>query len=106
MPPVDEDQLFDDQLPTSMRVHAPVHFTRVAVAKISARLLAPDAGMRVLDVGSGPGKFCLVAARVVPEATFVGVELRPHFVRLARKLATRAALANVEFIHSNAMDLN
>jgi len=106
MPAPDEDQLFDDQLPTAMRVHASVHFTRVAIAKIAARLLAPRAGMRVLDVGSGVGKFCLVAAQVVPAATFVGVELRPHFVKLARKLAARAELGNVRFIRADALDLD
>lgn len=103
---LEDDQLFDGQLPTSMRVHSPVHFTRISIARIAARLLAPEPGMRVLDVGAGPGKFCLVAARMVPAATFVGVELRPHFVKLARKLATRAEVANVEFIRADALELD
>jgi SAM-dependent methyltransferase len=52
---------------------------------------------RVLDVGSGPGKFCLAAGAQAPEVAFVGVEHRPHFVAVARGAATRLASTNVEF---------
>jgi SAM-dependent methyltransferase len=102
----DEDDVFDHQLPRRIQVHSTVHFTPVAVARCAARLLAPRPGMRVLDVGSGPGKFCVVAAREVPEATFVGVELRRHLVHMARKLASRMDVQNVSFIHANAMDVD
>ncbi len=102
----DEDHAFDHQLPQRMRVKSGIHFTPVAVARCAARLLAPRPGMRVLDVGSGPGKFCVVAACEVPEATFVGVELRPHLVHMARKLASRIGVPNVRFIHGDAMDVD
>lgn len=102
----DVDDIFDHQLPLRMQMKSPVHFTPVAVAKHAARLLAPRPGMRVLDVGAGPGKFCVVAAREVPTATFVGVELRPHLVEVARTLASQANLENVSFIEANAMDLD
>ncbi|MBL9018958.1 MAG: methyltransferase domain-containing protein [Myxococcales bacterium] len=100
----DEDELFDLQLPPRMRLKSSIHFTPVTVARLAARMLAPRPGMRVLDVGSGPGKFCIVAAREVPSATFVGVEIRPHLVRIARRLASRAGLENAAFIEGNAMD--
>ena len=102
----DEDDLFDHQLPLRMQVKASVHFTPMAVARQAARWLAPRPGMRVLDVGAGPGKFCLVAAREVPEATFVGVEIRPHLVRTARKLASRAGVQNVSFLEGDALELD
>jgi predicted RNA methylase len=102
----DEDDVFDHQLPRRIQVQSTVHFTPVAVARCAARLLAPRPGMRVLDVGSGPGKFCVVAACEVPEATFVGVELRPHLVRMARKLASRVGVQNVSFVHADAMDVD
>jgi protein-L-isoaspartate O-methyltransferase len=102
----DEDDVFDHQFPRRIQVHSSVHLTPVAVARCAARLLAPRPGMRVLDVGSGPGKFCVVAAREVPEATFVGVELRPHLVHMARKLASRVGVRNVSFVHANAMDVD
>ena len=102
----DEDDVFDPQLPRRMQMKSSVHFTPVAVARCAARLLASRPGMRVLDVGSGPGKFCVVAAREVPEVTFVGVEIRPHLVHMARKLASRAGVKNVSFLHADAMDVD
>ncbi|MBK9032985.1 MAG: methyltransferase domain-containing protein [Myxococcales bacterium] len=62
--------------------------------------------MSVLDVGAGAGKFCIAAAGAVPGASFVGVEFRRHLVRVATRLARRAGLQNVRFIHANALDLD
>jgi SAM-dependent methyltransferase len=102
----DEDLLFDDQLPQRMQAKSSIHFTPVAVARYAARLLVPQPGMTVLDVGSGPGKFCVIAATEVPHATFVGVELRPYLARMATRLATRLAVANVRFHAGDALDLD
>lgn len=62
--------------------------------------------MRILDVGAGPGKFCVVAAREIPSCTFVGVEIRPGLVKHARKLAARACLGNATFLEGNALDFD
>lgn len=102
----DEDDVFDDLLPLKMQIKSAVHFTPVSVARHAARLLAPRPGMRVLDVGSGPGKFCVVAAAEVPGATFVGVELRPHLVRVARRLAARMSVVNATFLDGDALELD
>lgn len=102
----DEDAIFDDQLPRAMQGKSAVHFTPVSVARHAARLLAPNPGMRVLDVGAGPGKFCVVAAAEVPTCTFVGVELRSHLVPAATRLAARMSLANVTFLAGDAFELD
>ncbi|MDB4962252.1 MAG: hypothetical protein JWP01_2251 [Myxococcales bacterium] len=102
----DEDDVFDDHLPRKMQVQSAVHFTPVSVARHAARLLAPIPGMRVLDVGAGPGKFCVVAASEVPACTFVGIELRPHLVRVAKRLAARMSVANVTFLDGDALELD
>lgn len=102
----DEDDIFDDQLPRRMRMKSAIHFTPVSVARCAARLLVHRSGMRILDVGSGPGKFCVVAAREAPTATFVGVELRRHLVRAANKLAARIGVTNVSFVQGDAMDVD
>ncbi len=102
----DADDAFDRRLPRRMQVKSSIHFTPIAVARHAARWLAPHPGMRVLDVGAGPGKFCLVAAGEVPDGMFVGVELRPHLVRAARKLAKQLAVPNVAFIDGDALDLD
>jgi tRNA G46 methylase TrmB len=103
---VHEDALFDQQFPRRLQIKSPIHFTPVTVARTAARLLAPRDGIRVLDVGAGAGKFCVVAAREVPCCTFVGVELRPHLVRLAKRLAHRFAVTNATFVCGDALDLD
>jgi predicted RNA methylase len=65
----DLDQLFPEEL----RARATLHWTPVAVAMRAAELLAPSASARVLDVGAGVGKVCLVGA-LVTGAMWWGVE--------------------------------
>ena len=102
----DEDDAFDRHFPRSIGMKSSIHFTPVAVARRAARMLTPREGMRVLDVGAGAGKFCVVAAQEVPSCTFVGVELRPHLVHMARKVASRLAVDNATFLEGNALDLD
>jgi SAM-dependent methyltransferase len=82
------DQAFDAWLPNQWRHHSSVYWTRVAVATQVARWLAERSVRRVLDVGSGVGKFCVVGA-LASGARFEGVEHRPHLVEAARHLAAR-----------------
>lgn len=60
----------------------------------------------MLDVGAGPGKFCMVAANEVRHSTFVGIELRPYLVRTAKRLAARHSIENVQFLVGDALDLD
>lgn len=101
-----DDRRFDDELPASVQHHAAIHFTPVDVARFATGLLVSQSGTRVLDVGSGAGKFCLVAASTAPTATFVGVEIRPHLVDISQQLAARHGLPNVRFIHADAFALD
>lgn len=81
-------------------------FTPIDVAAYAARLLAPEPGTRVLDVGSGPGKFCIAAALAVPTAEFVGIEWRPHLVDVANALARDLGVTNARFIQGDATELD
>jgi SAM-dependent methyltransferase len=100
------DESFDDELPLGLQLKSSVFFTPIDVARHAAALLAPEQGMRVLDIGAGAGKFCLAAALAIPSAAFVGVEWRGHLVRLANRLAGKLQLANARFIHADALDLD
>lgn len=102
---LDEDDVFDRLLPPEIQIKSSVHFTPVAVARRAAHLLAPMPGMRILDIGAGPGKFCVVAAREAPASIFVGVEVHAGFVAIARELAARVGTPNASFIEGNAMDV-
>ncbi len=60
------------------------------------------AGMRVLDVGCGPGCISLQLARLVgPSGAVVGVDKSPRALDLARQRAASEHLANVTFVESH-----
>jgi arsenite methyltransferase len=61
-------------------------------------LAALRRGETVLDLGSGAGIDCFLAAREVgPEGRAVGVDMTPAMVERARRNADRAGVGNVEF---------
>jgi len=62
------------------------------------RLAGLRPGMRVLDVGSGPGDVSFVAARLVgPTGTVLGVDAAPEMIELARARAAEQGLSAVHF---------
>ncbi len=95
--PLLDDATFDGRMPDLLRLASRLFWTPVAVARRMGSLFALHGAQRVLDVGSGPGKACLVAAAAAPAIRFVGVEQRSGLVAIAQGLAASAALGNVEF---------
>jgi arsenite methyltransferase len=56
-------------------------------------------GQAVVDLGSGGGIDCLLAARAVgPSGSVIGVDFLPDMVARATKAATDAGLSNVRFV--------
>ncbi len=67
-------------------------------------------GETVLDLGSGTGKICFIAAQVVGETgRVIGVDMTPEMLEVARRNAPRVAgrlgYANVEFRRGRIQDL-
>jgi arsenite methyltransferase len=55
-------------------------------------------GETVLDLGSGGGIDCFLAARKVgPEGRVIGVDMTPEMIHLARENAQKSDMKNVEF---------
>lgn len=68
------------------------------------------AGETVLDLGSGTGKICFIAAQVVgPEGRVIGVDMTDEMLEVARLnapiVAERVGYANVEFRKGRIQDL-
>lgn len=99
-----EDEKFDQVYPPRIRKLSALHWTPVRVAAEAARFLVTAPGTRVLDVGCGPAKFCLVAASLT-HGSFTGIEQRQELVAAARSAAFRLQLDDVEIIHGNVLDL-
>lgn len=82
-----------------------------------AQLLAPSTrrlleeagittGMRVLDVGSGPGDVALLAADLVgPTGTIVGIERDPSSLKIAQARVQAAGLTTVSFMKGDLTHL-
>ena len=99
------DPDFDRIYPDWARRLSDVHWTPVDIARRAAELLAVDSNTRILDVGSGVGKFCLIGA-LSTTATFLGVEQRDNLVQVARQTSQRCGVARTQFIHGNMLDLD
>jgi SAM-dependent methyltransferase len=75
--------------------------TDVAVVHRQARWAGIEQGMRVADVGCGPGKTSMALAEMVgPKGAVVGIEISPHRVAYARE---KYAGDNLQFEHRNAI---
>jgi arsenite methyltransferase len=69
-----------------------------------------QAGETVLDLGSGTGKICFIAAQVVgPSGRVIGVDMTDEMLSVARRnapiVADRIGYANVEFRKGRIQDL-
>ncbi|MNQ54809.1 23S rRNA m(5)U1939 methyltransferase [compost metagenome] len=71
----------------------------------AAEFLADKPQRKVLDIGVGVGKFCLVGASS-SHGIFYGLEQRASLIKLSKKIADKYEITNVEFIHSNINKTN
>lgn len=85
------DVTFDQVFPATQRFRSYLHWTPVDIAKRAVALLAPTSDRKVLDVGSGVGKVCLIGARAT-RASWFGIERDAEMVRVARAAASRLNL--------------
>ena len=92
------DEVFDAMYPEWVQELSEMFWTPVAVALRATELLVTAPGDRILDIGSGVGKFCLVGA-AASDGIFHGIEQRAELVELAHALASQHSWAEgrVEF---------
>jgi tRNA1(Val) A37 N6-methylase TrmN6 len=76
----------------------------VLVAARASRMLVEAGATRILDVGSGVGKFCIVGA-MRTNAQYVGVEIREDLVLIAREAAKTLGASRATFVHADVADL-
>ncbi len=101
-----DDKTFDSIYPPEIQLLSNLHWTPLEIAKKAVEFLAPTPGKKVLDIGSGVGKFCLVGAYYFPNAEFYGVEQRGDLVKQALLAKEITDTKNVTFIHGNFTQLN
>lgn len=94
------DEDFNSIYPEKIRILSRKHWTPVSIAKLTSEFLAERPGTKVLDIGSGAGKFCMIGA-VNTKGHFTGIEQRPELVELSNRLSAAYYIRNVNFIHAN-----
>jgi SAM-dependent methyltransferase len=94
------DDDFNSIYPDKIKQIARKHWTSVSVAKQSSEFLAERPGTRVLDIGSGAGKFCMIGA-VNTRGHFTGIEQRLELVKLSNRLSSDYDIHNIKFVHAN-----
>jgi hypothetical protein len=81
-----DDGEIDQLYPDHVRRLSRLHWTPVSVALRAAPLLAPTHGLRILDLGAGPGKLCCIGA-LTQGGVWHGIEANPLLVTAATELA-------------------
>jgi len=95
-------QLYPDPIRSLARMHwSPLYIIQKVVP-----YLTPNDKVKVLDIGSGAGMFCLAGAYYKPSVSFFGVEQRKSLVEHAQTALEKLGLQNVQFIHRNFTQLN
>jgi len=91
---------FDQLLSPAFKKVADIHWTPTTIVVKAAKWLGENGKSKILDIGSGVGKFCMVGAGV-SEARFTGVELRKNLVDEANKIKEELGLKKVSFLNQN-----
>lgn len=100
------DTFFDSTLfPFGISNLSKIHWTPIRVAMQAAKMLVTNKKTKVLDIGSGCGKFCLVASLCGP-GKYVGIEIRPALHEIAVQQKEILGANNAEFLLGDMAKLN
>lgn len=102
----ESDDTFNSLYPPYIKNLSKLHWTPIQVAQKAAAFLAAVPGNKILDIGSGPGKFCLSGAYYNPEVSFYGIEQRNDMVYCATITKEMLGLNNVTFLNGNLLHLD
>lgn len=100
------DAAFHKLYPDAIGALARMHWTPLYIAQQAVSFLTPNHSLKILDIGSGAGKFCLAGAYHKPTVGFYGVEQRKHLVSCAEAARKKLGFKNVQFINRNFTQLN
>jgi hypothetical protein len=100
------DAEFDKLFPAPIRSLSRLHWSPLHVIQKVVAYLAVNNRVKVLDIGSGVGKFCLAGAFYQPAVSFYGVEQRGNLIKHAEAVRSTLGLQNVYFIHKNFTQLD
>lgn len=78
-------------------------FTETNRAEVIVRNLDLQPGMKVLDIGCGPGRLTIpIARQISPQGQVVAIDIQPGMLRRAQEKAQAANLTNIRFLQAGA----
>jgi hypothetical protein len=92
--------------PESIQSLARMHWSPLYIIQKVIPYLTPNDNVKVLDIGSGVGTFCLAGAFYKPSVAFFGVEQRKKLIEHADTARKKLGIPNARFIHGNFTQLN
>jgi hypothetical protein len=92
--------------PEAIRSLARMHWSPLYIIQKVIPYLTPNDKVKVLDIGSGVGTFCLAGAYYKQSVPFFGIEQRKKLVEVAEDAREKLGIQNVSFIHGNFTQLN
>ena len=95
------DASFNELFPPFIQLLAKRHWTPLRVVKHAVAFLNTGYNCKILDIGSGVGKFCLAGAAYAPNVHFFGVEQRSFLLDYALAAKKKLRLKNVTFMEAN-----
>ncbi len=99
------DYQIDHVFPQDVAKKSHPHWTPSEVATRALELLDTNDKSNVLDVGSGCGKFCIIAG-LYSKGNFVGIEHRKHLFDIAQQIANDFQVTNVSFVHGDLRNID
>lgn len=100
-----KNEEFDQVFPEAIGKVSSLHWSPVHVCRTAAQLLVIQEGTRVLDIGCGPGKFCVIGATTT-QGRFTGVEQRGKLARIAQDVVRKHSVPNVAIVHCNIQEVS
>ena len=102
----ENDIKFHQLYPPFIQELSGIHWTPLKIARKVIQFLASDEDVKILDIGSGIGKFCLAAGHYSPYAQIYGIEQRKNLVDYANETKNKLGLQNVSFCCGNFTQLD
>lgn len=100
------DSVFDATIYSEeMQDLSQTHWSPIKVTLEAIKMIEPTNRTRILDVGSGCGKFCLVAS-LSSFGNFFGIEFRPNLHEIAIQKKEKLNADNAEFLLGDMANLN
>ena len=95
-----------DELPYESHAFPQTHPDRLSViARLFGMQPAPLEGCRVLELGCGNGANIIAMAALMPDATFLGVDLSPRQIEVGQARIAELGLTNVELRAADLLEI-